>query len=122
MNQPGDQRVQWPTGGMGLLTLIAGTVSYLHLLILVELHGQRGWAAALTPLSVDGTIVATSTTLLADSRAGQHRGRPANRSQACYRCPAAVRPHRRYESCSCAESVARRTDTPHLLPVGSCHP
>jgi len=38
---------------------------------LVALHGQPGWVAALTPLSVDGTIVAASTTLLADSRAGQ---------------------------------------------------
>jgi hypothetical protein len=30
-----------------------------------ELRGQPGWAAALTPLSVDGMIVAASTTLLA---------------------------------------------------------
>jgi hypothetical protein len=41
--------------------------------LLVELHGQPGWVAALTPLSVDGMIVAASTTLLADSRSG-HRG------------------------------------------------
>jgi hypothetical protein len=34
--------------------------------LLVELHGQPGWVAALTPLSVDGMIVAASTTLLAD--------------------------------------------------------
>lgn len=38
--------------------------------LLVELHGQPGWVAALTPLSVDGMIVAASTTLLADSRSG----------------------------------------------------
>ena len=37
---------------------------------LVELHGQPGWVAALTPLSVDGMIVAASTTLLAESRSG----------------------------------------------------
>jgi Protein of unknown function (DUF2637) len=37
----------------------------------VELHGQPGWVAALTPLSVDGMIVAASTTLLADSRGGR---------------------------------------------------
>ena len=51
---------------MVLLALIAGTVSYLHMHLLVELHGQPGWVAALTPLSVDGMIVAASTTLLAD--------------------------------------------------------
>src|SRR5262249_5624301 len=53
---------------------IAGTVSYLHMHTLVELHGQPGWVAALTPLSVDGMIVAASTTLLADSRAGERGG------------------------------------------------
>jgi hypothetical protein len=53
-----------------MLALIAGTVSYLHMHLLVELHGQPGWVAALTPLSVDGMIVAASTTLLADSRVG----------------------------------------------------
>src|SRR5262245_62162918 len=62
------------TGCVGLLALIAGTVSYLHMHTLVELHGQPGWVAALTPLSVDGMIVAASTTLLADSRAGGRGG------------------------------------------------
>jgi hypothetical protein len=38
------------------------------------LHGQPGWVAALTPLSVDGMIVAASTTLLAESRAGRRGG------------------------------------------------
>jgi Protein of unknown function (DUF2637) len=42
--------------------------------LLVELHGQPGWVAALTPLSVDGMIVAASTTLLADSRSGNRGG------------------------------------------------
>jgi hypothetical protein len=56
------------------LALIAGTVSYLHMRLLVELHGQPGWVAALTPLSVDGMIVAASTTLLADSRSGRVGG------------------------------------------------
>jgi hypothetical protein len=36
--------------------------------------GQPGWVAALTPFSVDGMIVAASTTLLADSRSGCHGG------------------------------------------------
>jgi hypothetical protein len=40
----------------------------------VELHGQPGWVAALTPLSVDEMIVAASTTLLADSRSGERGG------------------------------------------------
>jgi Protein of unknown function (DUF2637) len=57
------------TGCVTLLALIAATVSYLHMHRLVELHGQLGWVAALTPLSVDGIIVAASTTLLADSGA-----------------------------------------------------
>ena len=42
--------------------------------MLVELHGQPAWVAALTPFSVDGMIVAASTTLLADSRAGKSGG------------------------------------------------
>ena len=42
------------TGCVALLALIAGTVSYLHMHLLVELHGQPGWVAAPTPLSVDG--------------------------------------------------------------------
>jgi hypothetical protein len=57
-------------GCAGLLALIAGTVSYLHMHLLVERHGQPGWVAVLTPLSVDGMIVAAPTTLLADSRGG----------------------------------------------------
>jgi Protein of unknown function (DUF2637) len=57
-----------------MLALIAGTVSYLHMHMLVEIHGQPGWVAALTPLSVDGMIVAASTTLLADSRSGGRGG------------------------------------------------
>jgi hypothetical protein len=61
-------------GCVGMLALIAGTVSYLHMHLLVELHGQPGWVAALTPLSVDGMIVAASTTLLADSRCGSRGG------------------------------------------------
>ena len=58
---------------MGMLALIAVTVSYLHMLL--GLHGRPGWVAALTPLSVDGMIVAASTALLADSRSGCRRDR-----------------------------------------------
>jgi Protein of unknown function (DUF2637) len=61
-------------GCVTILALIAGTVSYLHMHALVALHGQPGWVAALTPLSVDGMIVAASTTLLAESRTGSRGG------------------------------------------------
>jgi hypothetical protein len=61
-------------GYVTMLALIAGTVSYLHMHLLVALHGQPGWVAALTPLSVDGMIVAASTTVLADSRSGNRGG------------------------------------------------
>src|ERR1022692_4349682 len=70
-----DQWIRWTTTGcVALLALIAATVSYLHMPVLVEAHGQRGWVAALTPFSVDGMIVAASTTLLADSRSGERGG------------------------------------------------
>lgn len=70
-----DRWIRWTTTGcVALLALIAGTVSYLHMHRLVALHGQPGWVAALTPLSVDGMIVAASTTLLADSRSGRNGG------------------------------------------------
>lgn len=38
-------------GCVALLALIAGTVSYLHMHTLVELHSQPGWVAALSPRS-----------------------------------------------------------------------
>jgi hypothetical protein len=75
MTAGADRWIRWTTTGcVALLALIAGTVSYPHMHLLVELHGQPGWVAALTPLSVDGMIAAASTTLLADSRAGSRGG------------------------------------------------
>jgi hypothetical protein len=75
MTGPADSWIRWTTTGcVAMLALIAGTVSYLHMHRLVELHGQPGWVAALTPLSVDGMIVAASTALLADSRSGGRGG------------------------------------------------
>ena len=48
-----DRGIRWTTiAGVGLRALIAGTVSYLHMHRLVELRGQLGWVAALTPFSV----------------------------------------------------------------------
>src|SRR5260370_646381 len=70
-----DGGIGWTTAGcVALLALIAATVSYLHMHMLVGLHGQPGWVAALTPFSVDGMIVAASTTRLADSRSGGRGG------------------------------------------------
>ena len=71
IGRPDDWIRRTTTGCVALLALIAGTVSYLHMHRLVALHGQPGWVAALTPLSVDGMIVAASATLLAESRAGR---------------------------------------------------
>jgi hypothetical protein len=71
MTGQADRWIRWTTTGcVGLLALIAATVSYLHMHVLVE----PGWVAALTPFSVDGMIVAASTTLLADSRYGRPGG------------------------------------------------
>jgi hypothetical protein len=33
-------------GCVGMLTLLAGTASYLHMPLPVEFHGQPGWVAA----------------------------------------------------------------------------
>jgi hypothetical protein len=57
-----------------MLAMIAGTVPYLHMHLLVQLHGEPRWVAALTPPSVDGMIVAASTTLLAAARGGGRGG------------------------------------------------
>ena len=75
MSARADRWIKWTTTGcVALLALIAGTVSYLHMHTLVASHGQPGWVAALTPISVNGMIVAASTTLLADSRSGRRPG------------------------------------------------
>ena len=75
MSDGSDSWIRWTTTGcVALLALIAGTVSYLHMHMLVARHGQPGWVATLTPFSVDGMIVAASTTLLAESRSGRRGG------------------------------------------------
>ena len=71
MSVRADAWIRWTTTGcVGLLGLIAATVSYLYIHELAPAHGQLDWMAALTPLSVGGAIVAASMTLLADSRSG----------------------------------------------------
>ena len=53
MTAGADRWIRWTTVGcVALLALIAGTVSYLHMHLLVALHGQPGWVAALTPLEL----------------------------------------------------------------------
>jgi len=75
MNDRADRWIGWTTTScVAVLALIAATVSYLHMHDLAASHGQPGWVAALTPLSVDGMIVAASTTLLAESRSGIRGG------------------------------------------------
>jgi hypothetical protein len=59
---------------VGMLALIAGTVSDPHMHLLVELHGQPSCVATLTRLPVDGMVIAASTTLLADSGCGGRGG------------------------------------------------
>lgn len=57
-----DQGIRWVTVGcVALLAVIAGTASYLHMHLLVGRPGQPVWVAGLTPLPVDGMIVAAST-------------------------------------------------------------
>ena len=46
MNGPADRWI----GCVAMLALIAGTVSHLHMHVLVEIHCQPRWVAALTPL------------------------------------------------------------------------
>jgi hypothetical protein len=50
MSAGADRWIRWTTSGCAaLLALIAGAVSCLHMHMLVELHGQPGRLAALTP-------------------------------------------------------------------------
>lgn len=75
MSGGAEQWIRWTTTGCaGLLAADRRVGPYLHTHLLVESHGQPGWVAALTPLSVDGMIVAASTTLLTDSLAGKRGG------------------------------------------------
>ncbi len=63
----GDRWIRWTTIGCAARA-DRRNLSYLHMHLPGGLHSQPGWVAALTPLSVDGMIVAASTTLLADLR------------------------------------------------------
>jgi Protein of unknown function (DUF2637) len=71
----GDQWIRWTTtASVVLLAGIVAVVSYRHMHALALAHGESSWTATLIPLSVDGMVVASSMTLLADSRAGRSAG------------------------------------------------
>jgi len=59
---------------VGLLALIAGVVSFGHMHELALAAGEGGFTAALIPFSVDGMILASSLSLLVDSRSGRRGG------------------------------------------------
>ncbi len=71
----GERVIRWATtASVVVLAGIAALVSYAHMYALVLRNGQTSWAAVLSPLSVDGMIVASSMSLLADSRCGRRGG------------------------------------------------
>jgi hypothetical protein len=60
--------IRWTTtASVVALAGIAAVVSFRHIHALTLAHGESALTAALIPLSVDGMIVASSMTLLADS-------------------------------------------------------
>lgn len=72
---PGQRWIQAATAAsVILLAVIAAVVSYDHMHGLALQHGEGPWASALIPLSVDGMIVASSMSLLLDSRLGLRGG------------------------------------------------
>lgn len=70
-----DRWIRWTTSlTVGLLALIAGVVSFGHMHELALAAGEGGFTAALIPFSVDGMILASSLSLLVDSRSGRRGG------------------------------------------------
>jgi hypothetical protein len=53
-----------------LVSVIAATVSFVHIEHLAVTHGQTALAAYLLPVSIDGTVVAASMVMLQAARAG----------------------------------------------------
>lgn len=56
------------------LAAIAAAISYSHMRLLADQHGETGWRAHAFPLSVDGIEIVASLVLLADRRAGRRSG------------------------------------------------
>lgn len=70
-----DRWTRWTTtAAVALLALIAGVVSFGHMHELALRAGEERFTAALIPFSVDGMIVASSMSLLVDSRSGRRGG------------------------------------------------
>ncbi len=65
------RRSRWTTIAAVLMPAV---ISYSHMFELARRHGEPDWRAALFPLSVDGMIVASSMTLLADAHRGRRGG------------------------------------------------
>jgi hypothetical protein len=65
-----DTAIRWITAATVLgLGLVAAIVSYQHGLDVAVAHGQHGWTARLTPLTIDGVVLAGGMILLACARA-----------------------------------------------------
>lgn len=70
-----ERAIRWTTTlSVIALAIIAAIVSYKHMYLLVRRYGEASWTAALLPVSVDGMIVASSMSLLLDSRCGRRSG------------------------------------------------
>jgi Protein of unknown function (DUF2637) len=70
-----DRVIRWTTTlSVVVLAEIAAVLSYKHMFVLVRRDGETSWTSALLPVSVDGMIIASSMTLLADSRNGRRSG------------------------------------------------
>src|SRR6266700_1416264 len=57
-------------GAVLMVAAIAAAVSFVHIYDLAAAHGQDRLAAMLTPLSIDGTILAASMAMLRAARSG----------------------------------------------------
>lgn len=53
-----------------LVAAIAAVISFVHIEHLAVTHGQTALASALLPVSIDGTVAASSLTMLRAARAG----------------------------------------------------
>lgn len=75
MMRAADRAIRWATTlSVVVLAGIAAVLSYKHMFIMVRRYGGRRGRRLCCRYSVDGMIVASSMTLLADSRNGQRSG------------------------------------------------
>jgi hypothetical protein len=70
-----DRAIRGTAGSaVAALAVIAGAVSYAHMRVLADQHGETGWRGHAFPLSVDGIEIVASLVLLADRRVGRRSG------------------------------------------------